>query len=57
MAEFNTEGLNSLKYEVQRIEKTVLYTRILVELKTETVKALFFYAFNRLAYIFMHLIE
>lgn len=37
MAEFNTEGLNSLKYEVESIEKTVLYTRVLVELKTETV--------------------
>lgn len=37
MAEFTTEGLNSLKYEVKSIEKKVLYTRILVELKTDTV--------------------
>lgn len=34
---FDTEGLNSLKYDVRAFERRVLYTWILAEVKQDTV--------------------
>lgn len=34
---FDTEGLNSLKYEVRGFERKVLYTWILAEVKQDSV--------------------
>lgn len=35
---FETDGLNSLKYEVHALERKVLYTWILAEIKKESVR-------------------
>lgn len=35
---FETDGLNSLKYEVHACERKVLYTWILAEIKKESVR-------------------
>lgn len=34
---FDSEGLNSLKYEVRAFERKVLYTWILAEIKQDSV--------------------
>lgn len=34
---FDTEGLNSLRYEIHKFERKVLYTWILAEIKQESV--------------------
>lgn len=34
---FETEGLNSLKYEIRTLERKTLYTWILAEIKQESV--------------------
>lgn len=42
---FDTEGLNSLKYEVRVLERKALYTWILAEIKQESVSEMVSHAY------------
>lgn len=39
---FDTEGLNSLKYDVRSFERKILYTWILAEIKQDSVCTIYF---------------
>ncbi len=45
---YDVEGLNSLEYKIHYLEKKILYTWVLVEIKQESVSQLFF--FRRIIY-------